>query len=324
MSGDTMRASEFMLQLAKTMREERKIAESTATQYLQTLFKLNGSKPFNNLAWTKKFEAVQSIIDSYADSTRGNQYMVLSSALSTFKDKATYKAAYNHWKDKMMEARKERAEKPIHEKSEKQEENWLTWEEINKKKSEIGSECSHFTSTKHITASQFELLQQYLVLSLYTDIQPRRNQDYLEMYVVKKLPKDAPTEHNYYDMSTHKFIFNKYKTAKKYGQQTENVPAPLQEVLAAYIRHHPLSKSKTKEFRLLVRPDGTPLNTVNSITRILNKVFGKKVGSSMLRHSYLSGKYGDTIKEMEKDGVAMAHSTGVQQGYIKTESPSTS
>ena len=33
--------------------------------------------------------------------------MVLSSALSNFKDKSTYKAAYEHWKEKMMEARKE-------------------------------------------------------------------------------------------------------------------------------------------------------------------------------------------------------------------------
>jgi hypothetical protein len=78
-------------------------------------------------------------------------------------------------------------------------------------------------------------------------------------------------------------------------------------------------QTKTKEFKLLVKADGSPLNTVNSITRILNKIFGKKIGSSMLRHIYLSSKYGDTIKEMEKDGVAMAHSSSVQREYIKTD-----
>lgn len=316
MSG-AMKVSDFMLQLAKKMMEERKIAESTSTQYLQTLFKLNGSKPFNNLAWTKKYDTVQGIINTYAESTQGNQYMVLCSALSTVKDKATYKGAYEHWKAQMMDARKEREAKPIHEKSEKQEENWLTWEEVNKKKSELKEECSSFLSNKHITPAQFETLQQYLLLSLYTDIQPRRNQDYLEMYVVKKLGKEYPKDRNYYDMATHRFVFNKYKTAKKYNEQVEAVPTELQEVLKAYLSQHPLAKGKVKEFKLLVKADGSGLNTVNSITRILNRIFRKKVGSSMLRHIYLSGKYGDTIKEMEKDGVAMAHGPSVQREYIK-------
>jgi hypothetical protein len=317
MSSDAMKVSEFMLQLAKKLQEERKIAESTATQYLQTLFKLNGSKSFNNLAWTKKYEEVQGRIDTYAESTRGNQYMVLCSALSIFQDKATYKAAYNYWKDKMMEARKERNSKPIHEKSEKQEENWITWEEVDKKKQELKEACSSFLSTKHITASQFDKLQQYLVLCLYTDIQPRRNQDYLEMYVVKKLGKEYPTDKNFYDIATQRFIFNKYKTAKKWKEQVETVPESLQQALRCYLAHHPLAKGKTKEFKLLVKPDGTPLNTVNSITRILNKIFGKKIGSSMLRHVFLSSKYGSVVEEMEKDSAAMGHSTTQQKEYIK-------
>lgn len=314
-----MKVSDFMLTLAKKLQEERKIAESTATQYLQTLFKLNGSKPFNNLAWTKKFENVQNIINTYAVSTQGNQYMVLSSALSLFSDKATYKAAYNHWKDKMMEARKEREATPIHDKSDKQEENWLTWEEVDKKKSGLSEEISFFRSNKHLTPAQWDTLLQYVVLSLYSDIQPRRNQDYLDMYVVKKLGKDYDKSKNYYDLATHRFVFNKYKTAKKHGEQIEAVPESLQSVLALYLSHHPLAKAKAKEFKLLVKQDGSPLNTVNSITRILNRIFGKKIGSSMLRHIYLSSKYGAITKEMEDDAKAMGHTVGQQKEYIKHE-----
>jgi hypothetical protein len=313
-----MRVSEFMLQLQKRLIEERKIAESTALQYLQTLFKLNNSQPFNNLAWAKKYEAVQTIINTYADSTQGNQYMVLSSALSLFADKSTYKAAYNHWREKMMEARKEIAEETKqHEKSDKQEENWLTWEEVSKKKSELKEDVSQFHLNKNITPSQFEKLQRYVVLSLYTDIPPRRNADYLEMFVVKKLGKEYPKDKNYYDLSTHKFHFCVYKTAKSYGEQVEDVPEELQKVLAAYIKHHPLAKTKVKEFRLLVKPDGGNLNSVNAITRILNKIFGKKIGSSMLRHIYLSSKYGNTSNDMEETAKAMAHSVSQQKDYIK-------
>jgi hypothetical protein len=37
----------------------------------------------------------------------------------------------------------------------------------------------------------------------------------------------------------------------------------------------------------------------------------------MLRHVYLSSKYGDTMKEMEEVADEMGHSTAVQKEYIK-------
>ena len=51
--------------------------------------------------------------------------------------------------------------------------------------------------------------------------------------------------------------------------------------------------------------------------RILNKVFGRKVSSSMLRHSYLSSKYAKINEEQKEDADAMGHSTGMQKDYIK-------
>lgn len=312
-----IKTTDFMLQLSQRLIKEREIAESTATQYLQTLYKLGGSKPFTNLAWARKFEEVQKRIDEYAPSTQGNQYMVLTSALSLFSDKPTYKAAHAHWRDKMMESRKAKKEEPIHEKSETQDENWLTWNEIETKKEGLREDIKDFVDNKTISNTQYDKLLQYVVLSLYTDIQPRRNQDFLEMYVVKKFGKDNDAAKNYYDIHNHKFIFNKYKTAKTHNQQMVDVPEPLHQTLTAFIKHHPLAKQKSKEFKLLVKADGSNLNSVNAITRILNRVFGKKVGSSMLRHAYLSSKYGEVSKDMEEDAEAMGHSTAVQKEYIK-------
>lgn len=311
-----MRVSDFMLNLAKELQEKRNITESTATQYLQTLFKLNGSKPFNNLAWTKKFDAVQSIISTYSKSTQANQYMVLSSALSLFSDKASYKGAHKHWRDLMMEAKKERDAEPLHEKSEKQAENWLTWDEVVAKKDALWNDIKDSVSGKTLTAPQYEKLIQYVVVSLYTDIAPRRN-EYTDMYVVKKHNETMDKAKNYYDLTNQQFIFNKYKTQKTHGTQVVKVPEQLQQTLALYLKHHPLAKQKAKEYKLLVKQDGSNYNTANSITRILNKTFGKKVGSSMLRHFYLSSKYGDITKEMEEDAVEMGHTTDVQRGYIK-------
>jgi alpha-galactosidase/6-phospho-beta-glucosidase family protein len=211
----TTRASitPFMVQLAENLVKVREIAASTANQYIQTLFKLNGSKPFKNLAWAKRFEEVQDRIDEYAESTRGNQYMVLTSALSLYSDKQTYKTAYNHWRNKMMELREANKDKPSGQLSDKQKENWMDWTEVKKKASELSSEISQFISNKTITEKQYEKLLSHVVVSLYTLIQPRRNADYLNMYVVKNLPKDAPTDRNYYDISQGRFIFNVFKTA---------------------------------------------------------------------------------------------------------------
>jgi len=72
---------------------------------------------------------------------------------------------------------------------------------------------------------------------------------------------------------------------------------------------------------LLVDDKGVPPSSPNWITRILNKTFKKKVGSSLLRKIYLTTKYGDELdklKEMRNDSIKMGNSVGTQQAvYIK-------
>jgi len=46
-------------------------------------------------------------------------------------------------------------------------------------------------------------------------------------------------------------------------------------------------------------------------------VFDKKIGSSLLRHIYLTDKYGDKLKEQKKSAENMAHSLKTQKEYIK-------
>ena len=123
-----------------------------------------------------------------------------------------------------------------------------------------------------------------------------------------------------------KFIFNKYKTSKTYGQQIVEITDTLKDTLLNFLKHHPLNQGRSKptQFAFLVNGDGSKFEQVNAITRILNKVFGKNVGSSMLRHIFLSEKY--DIKEMEGDATKMAHSLALQRSYLRhsddeTDSP---
>lgn len=315
---DAMKVSDFMLNLKTRLVAERNIADSTATQYLQTLYKLAGGK-FNNMAWAKKYEEVEEKLKEYAPSTRQSYMAALASSLSLFNDKPVYKKAYRYWRDKMATAGEElRKDAAKHEKSETQEENWITWDEVEKKKSGLKEDVLRFHSNKKVSEGEYEILLHYLILSLYTDIAPRRNQDYLDMYVVKKLPKEYERDKNYYDVGAQQFVFNKYKTAKTYGEQRIAVPESLQEALSMYMKFHPLKKQK--EFKLLVKADGEALNSVNAITRILNRIFDKKVGSSMLRHIYLSSRYQHTDKERDATALEMAHSREMQRLYIKKDS----
>ena len=77
-------------------------------------------------------------------------------------------------------------------------------------------------------------------------------------------------------------------------------------------------KKKDSAVPFLVKYDGTPLDQPNQITRILNRIFGKKISVSMLRNIYLSSKYGDMMNEMKNDAKMMATSVSTAtQNYIK-------
>lgn len=321
-----MEATEFMLQLGKQLMEERKVVESTANAYIKSLYALNNKKSFKNLSFLKDTDAIDKKLSEYAETTQRALLATIVSTLGLYKNKPTFKKVFQHYYDAMMKRSGEvRAEEGKNEKTEKQKENWLSWKEIEERKEELKGEVAKMKKT--ITASEYEKLLQFVVLSLYTEIQPRRNQDYLDMYIVKKWNDKMPQDKNYLDMATKKFIYCKYKTSKKNGVQTHEIPAPLMEAIDAYLKYHPLwkgvAKRKADPIKFLVAQDGAPMTAVNAITRILNRIFGKKVGSSMLRHIYISDKYGDVMEEQKADASAMGHSVSQQRDYYKKDTNQT-
>lgn len=315
--------TEFMQSLAKELIEKKGVSESTANAYLKTLIILNDKNSFKTLSFLRNKDVITAKLQEYAASTQKSVLASIVSTLSLVKEKPTYKAIYKHYYEQMMNKAKEPTETAENEKTEKQKENWISWEDIQKIAEEQRKKMLEYGVKKTITPSEFNHLLSSLVLSLYVFIQPRRNQDYLDMAVVKKWKEDMPTTKNYLDLTGQRFIFNKYKTAKKYGKQIIEIPntaeAPLMDTLQLYLKFHPLFKATKgkEEVPFLVTSEGTALTAVNSITRILNKIFGKKVGSSMLRHSFLSAKY--NIAEMEEDAEAMGHSVNEQRKYMKKE-----
>nr|WPF46733.1 MAG: hypothetical protein [Lake Baikal virophage 11] len=312
--------SDFISNLQKELVEKKSIAPTTADSYVRTLVVLNNKAPFKNLGFLKKTDDILAKLDGYADTTQKSILAILVSVLGMI---PSYKKAYTVYHQKMVEAMKEAEENHTTEKTSKQKENWIDWNVIKKMSDDAYTKIKTYKNT--LTSKELDHLLNTTILSLYTCIQPRRNQDYLDMLVVKKWNDKMPTDKNYLDLSNSQFIFNKYKTSKKYGTQIVKIPNdeknPLMDILEVYLKHHPqfkMLKGKNSEpIPFLVGSTGT-LTAANSITRILNKVFGKKVGSSMLRHSFLTSKYGDIIQEQQEDAAAMGHDIEMQRDYVKT------
>ena len=308
----------FMMELHKELKDKREIADITASQYIRTLYSLNSELPFKNLAWLKNSASVELRLENYVESTQKTMLSTIVSTLSLYNQKSSYKKIFAYWYNRMMEKSNEDRQKDSTQKTPKQEKNWLSWDVIKAHEKRLEEEVHKII--KNPTPADWNTVLAYMVLCLYTRFSPRRNQDYQFMKVVKT-PAQAEKlgkEFNYFVLDTKQFIFNKYKTANSHGEQVFDVPQDLVDAIMLYLKAHPLKPTLKSPFQFLVLNDGTPLPSVNSITRILNKIFGRNVGTTMLRHIYLSNKY--DVSEMNEDAEKMGHTSGMQHEYMKTDS----
>jgi lysine/ornithine N-monooxygenase len=122
-------------------------------------------------------------------------------------------------------------------------------------------------------------------------------------------------------MDKEQFIFNNYKTQGKYNSVVVPIENELMKVISLYLSNHPeKSKLKNKYYNIhfLKSFYNEDIKASQEITRILNKIFGMKIGSSMLRNMYLTNKYSGMIEELKEDTKSMSTSVGVAlNNYIK-------
>ena len=287
----------------------------TVGQYIQRLRVLNGNKPLTSLKFLMDFDGVIAAIDGMdkADSTKTSYLTAVSAVLSIF---PKYGALYSKYVAKLMErARTQKGELATNQRNVKQVGSIIPMDKILKIWDDLRKE---FEAATDITAKVWERYTAYVLLCLYTMISPRRNRDYSEMMIVSKADQATDTTKNYYIRETNELVFRNYKTAKTYGEQRVAVPDSLAKVLTEYIANYMLViPTATEPMPLLIHFDGEPVSATNGITRILNRSVGKGIGSSALRHIYLSEKFGDTLKEMKAVAADMAHDLSTQKDYIK-------
>lgn len=302
--------SEFEQKIIKHLKD-RNIGDNTIKLYLFQLRQINNGE-LNDL---KKFEDINYVIDflkGFKINTQKTKLIAIIAMLKAFPEEDDLKNKYSEIVANINKV----TNVTNKEKSESQEKNWITKDEIKNIWTSFEEVIKTFINKKHLSEKQYNILLQFVVLSLYTLTSPRRNADYMNMLVIKKITDGLPQNMNYLDLQKKNFIFNLYKTSKTYKQQVEKIPEELFNVLKIYLKYKP-----TDSNFLLTDYEGNPLKHVNSITLILNKIFGKKVGSSLLRNIFLSEKFNGLQKQLdelgdtaESMGTSKASALGV---YIK-------
>jgi hypothetical protein len=286
------------------------IKDSSKKLYMSNLKRLNDGQEPADYTFLKNTAKIFDKIKHLKDNTK-RTYLI--SIVSVLKDQPKFKKPFDLYYQKMMEYNKNLKTNTT--KSETQKENWMNQEEIKKVWDGYNTQVAAFKGKRKLAEPDFETLLHYLVLSLYVLIPPRRN-DYLKMLILLE-PAELKPEYNYLDVKNKQFIFQNYKTNKTYATQTVDIPKELMDVITLYLKFR---KDKKNLSPFLVKPDGTPFESINSITRILNKIFKKKLSVSLLRNIYLTDKYAKENQEKQQDASAMGTSVNmIDNNYTKTD-----
>lgn len=304
--------TKFEDELTAKMLEKR--SEITVKQYLQRLKTVNDGKALTSLTFLNKVDVVDKKIEEMdlKFSTKVSYYTAISATLSCYKK---YAKLYKVYQDKMINmANTLKEQLAENQKTEQQEKSMIPWQQIISKRDELSKELEKIDG---MTEKTWDKFLQYLLISLYTYIPPRRVQDYAYMYFVENYPEDMDENKNYYVVSQGQFIFNKYKTSNVYGQQIIDAPTDLCRVMVRFIHHYLNRWPAGKEHKLLVNYDGESINMTAGIGRILNRALGAHVGATALRHIYVSEKFGEQLKDRKQVANMMAHRLGTQGEYIK-------
>jgi len=282
----------------------KNITPSSLNLYKTKLTILNDNKPIKNINFLYNINTIESKIKDLKPNTRRTYIISITSILSCLNEPANkptkkIKKLYDDY-SKILDKYN----------TELKDQTAIT-EGTNITSNENIKDI--YEKLKENKDNNKQTYQNYVILSLYYLIAPRRNKDYSYMKYVSEYDDNLSNDYNYYDGNN--FYFNNYKTRGKYNKQVVEVPQELKNILDGYINTNNI---KDNDYILTNTKTDKPLTSNNNITTILNRIFGDKIGSSALRRSYLTNKYGDLQQELQKDVKAMGTSTEVaQNNYIK-------
>lgn len=281
------------------------LSDSSLTTYASVLKSLY-KKVFGEgkIDWDK-FDNTKEVLDFLKDVPPNRRKTILSSLVIV-----TGKSEY---RDKMLsDVREYNKEISLQEKTPTQEENWVDDKQVKEVFEALKTDAIALMKKKTaLKPSDLQDIQNFIIMALLGGIYvpPRRSKDFCDFKI-----KNVDTNKDNY-LKKGKMVFNSYKTFKTYGTQEVDVPKPLATILNAWIKINPTDW-------LLFDTNMNHLTPVK-LNQRLNKIFdGKKVAINALRHSYLTGKYADTIaknKEISNTMTDMGSSKAMLTTYVKEE-----
>lgn len=175
--------------------------------------------------------------------------------------------------------------------------------------------------------TEFKILQQNLVLNLYTYIPPVRN-DWSTVRYLTESEWDDLSEHEKQTTNNlvlarggYRVYWAEYKTRKRHGVLMQMIPKPLQSLLKKHIK---FLKKLNRENNLLWTQNNTPM-TRNGLTKFMQRLFykhfRKKISTSSLRSIFLTHKFDKgQLEEQRVIAKAMHHTPAVARDfYVKNK-----
>ena len=295
--------------------DSKNIRDSSKNIYLKNILRLNNNEEVKNLDFLKDIDTIISKLEKYKPNSK-RTYLI--SIVSTLKDQKGFEDCFKFYYTEMMNLNKEL--KINNTKSESQKENWITQQQVKETFNKLLEEAKPLFNLKKLNEEEYKRVLYMIVLGLYV-LQPvRRNKDYQLMKIVPnmKTVSKQPNykDFNYLDLSTNKFLFFNFKTSGTYHLQEVDINNELLNLIKIYLKFYP---TKKKDF-FLVDYKGQPFILVNDITRILNKIFKKNIGVSMLRNIFLTDQFGDEVQKMNNLAKDMGTSSStINNQYVKID-----
>ncbi len=318
--------------LTDKIQDKRKCKRSSCRVYASNLRRINkefSTKPFTiDLGWLKT--EANSILKKIQKLGNVNQQRNFVSAGLIGFDLLNEAEKKHSWNVYLKTLNQKKAEmQRSGEMTSKQKAKYIDWKEILKLKRLLGREVNlaRLYSRPTVTKKDFMKIQRHLLLQIFTELPPTRN-DYADIEIISeksfnKLPKKNVNNYLVTARGGYKIYWNRFKTSNTYGQILVFVPKyskSLQRLLVKHVKY--LRKHFPDNDALLLNQNFGRLSR-NALTKYLQRMFkqyfGKSISTTMLRQIFLTNKYNKKeLQEQQDTSRLMGHSMRTQiADYIK-------
>lgn len=285
------------------------LSEGSLKTYSSLILNFMKENNIKNIRYLlENYNEVYDILKNYNPIKRKTILSSLIVLIEKFKDNDK---AINKYKNEMLvDIKNTNNELDKNEKTDKQQDNWIDYEEFKKKYEELKNETKHLFKKDKLSIKEFQKLQDYIIISLYYYMKPRRLLDWIN---VKVIPPYNKEEDNYFINDYKKIVFNKYKTSKFYGPQVLDISLNLKKIIKDWL------KINNNEYLLVNNKNNKMSNVL--LNQRLNKIFdNKNISVNILRHSYISSIYPESMptnEELKNISKEMGHNLNMNLLYRK-------